>query len=101
MHREVLAYFESIANIDFVEVPFELTGAAEASITFGAVGWFRWRQRRRSRLMPIRYFDGDGRGNFAGDIWYNTDCSRLAKRMSARVGSSELLPFTKLVTLWA
>ncbi len=99
MHREVLAYFESIANIDFVEVPFELT-ASEASITFGAWGGFDGDNAGFSAYAyPI--FDGDGRGNIAEIFGTTPTRSRLAKRMSARAGSSEPLLFTKLVTLWA
>lgn len=73
MHREVLAYFESVINVDFVEVPFTLD-AADASMVFGAWGAadgsFDTRPDAAAYAYPV--FDGDGRGNIGSDIWYAT-----------------------------
>ena len=70
MHREVLAYIESVANIDFVEVPFTLD-AADASIVFGA-----WGNNSgdfdtiSASAYAVPVADGDGRGSRLSDIWY-------------------------------
>ena len=66
--REALRTIENIADIDFVEVPFEVT-ASQATTIFGLRRGFDDNVAANARFPT----DPDGLGTEAGDIWYNRD----------------------------
>ena len=68
--RSVLDNFEVYNNLDFVEVPFELT-ASEAQITFGTANLGIPGPASIGQTAPVVGFDSDGRGDRNSDIWYN------------------------------
>ena len=65
--RQILESISEYANIEFREVPFfdELTGfATNAQITLGS-----WQHDCGSPAYAYPVFDGNGAGDFQGDVW--------------------------------
>lgn len=92
MHREVLDYFETIANVDFVEVPYELT-ASQASMIFGAWGPFDGDVASAGAYAYLPS-DGDGRGNFFADVWYNNGPGGIGNENTTDVGLGSYFRYT-------
>ena len=67
--RQALDLIETYADVEYVEVPFDID-ASEATLIFGLREGFDAGVAANARL-PDNF--SDGRGNVLGDIWYNRE----------------------------
>ncbi len=67
--RAVLANIESIANVRFVEIAYEVT-AIESQITFGS---YRFQGGGNVQLGPAGNSVNNGLGETRGDVWFDTE----------------------------
>ncbi len=88
--RAILLEAESFFNIDFVEVPYELT-ASDATITFGT------HQDAPGVLGHAYYpFTPTGKGERAGDVWFNNAFPELDPTGTPIVGPGSVFRATAL-----
>jgi len=83
--RETFSYYETIANLDFEEVPWE-SSASNAVMTFAAAnlnpaGVAAW------AYLPNGNVE-DGKGAKPGDIWFDTDFYHPDTNFDVGLGSS-------------